>query len=50
MTPKLLGICTNLLELDKQKVEKEWLLTENETICLFNCSKAYVHLKSDLHD
>ena len=50
MTPKLMGICTGLLGMEKEQVENEWLLTENETVCIYNCSKAYVDLKGLMHE
>jgi len=38
LTPKLRGILQQTLEIDSRS---DWMLTEKETVCLFNCSKSY---------
>ena len=44
-TPKLAGV------LSAMDLKREgWLLTEKETVCMFNCSKSYVELKEMLHN
>ena len=40
----------NLLDLDQKYVQQEWLLSEGETICIYNCTKSYVKLKGNIHD
>ena len=44
-TPKLAGVLSSM-----NIAQQGWLLTEKETICMFNCSKSYVELKEMLHN
>ena len=46
LTNKLNSVCQNILEVDPET----WLLSEKETVCVYNCSKSYVDLKAMLHD
>ena len=47
MTDKLSSLLTNRLEITNKD---DWLLTEKETACLFNCSRSYAQLKEFLHE
>ena len=49
MTPKLRGVLDHTLKINKE-TQKDWCLSEKETICVHNCSKEYVGLKEILHE
>ena len=40
ITKNLLNICQDILKIEN--AEKEWMLSEKETICVYNCTKSYI--------
>ena len=45
-----MGVCVNLLEMDLKTVQNEWLLSEGETTCIYNCTKSYLKLRGNIHE